>query len=54
MQTKMFQWVIAAALMCGTSVFTSCTSKNDNPVAPAQPDLNIAEKIIGRWMDSLR
>ena len=29
------QWVLAATLICGTSVFTSCSSDNDdNPVAP--------------------
>ena len=32
---KMIQWVMAATLICGTSVFTSCTnSANDNPVLP--------------------
>ena len=40
------QWVIAAALICGASVFTSCT-KQDNPVNPAD---NLAEKIIGKWI----
>ena len=37
---KMFM-VLAATLICGASVFTSC--KKDD-------DLNVKEKIMGRWM----
>jgi hypothetical protein len=40
------QWVMAAALICSASVFTSCT-KQDNPVNPAD---NLAEMIIGKWI----
>ena len=40
------QWMMAAILICGATVFTSC-SKGDNPVNPA--DI-LAEKIIGKWM----
>ena len=43
---RLMQWAIAAALICGASVFTSC-SKDDNPVNPAD---NLSEKIIGKWM----
>ena len=43
---RLMQWVIAAALICSTTVFTSCT-KDDNPVDPAT---NLAEKIIGKWI----
>ena len=44
---KLFQWVFAATLIIsGFSVLTSCSS-DDNP---ATPDLNVAEKIIGKWM----
>ena len=46
-------WVLAATLICGASVFTSCSSNEDNsvkPVVPVEPDLNVAEKIIGKWM----
>jgi len=39
--------MLAAILICGASVFTSCTSNDDNP---ATPNLNVAEKIIGKWM----
>jgi hypothetical protein len=39
--------MFAAILVCGASVFTSCSSNDDNPT---QPDLNVAEKIIGKWM----
>ena len=44
---KIFQWALAAALICGASVFTSCSGNDDNP---ATPDLNLNEKLIGRWM----
>ena len=43
---KLLNLMIAAALICGASVFTSCT-KQDNPVNPAD---NLAEKILGKWM----
>ena len=45
---RLFQWVMAAILICGATVFTSC-SKDDNPVTP---DLNVSEKIMGKWMKS--
>ena len=44
----LFQWVMAAILICGATVFTSC-SKDDNSVTP---DLNVSEKIMGKWMKS--
>lgn len=44
---KFFNWMLAAILIYGASVFTSCSSNDDNPV---EPDLNVAEKIIGKWM----
>lgn len=47
---RMIQWVLAAILICGASVFTSCSSNEDNPAAPVQPDLNLAEKIVGKWI----
>ena len=47
MTKKLFYFVIAAALICSTSVFTSCTN-DDNPAV--EPDLNLSEKIIGKWM----
>ena len=31
MRTKLFQWMIAATLICGASVFTSCSESSDNP-----------------------
>ena len=49
MTKKLFYFVIAAALICGASVFTSCTA-SDNPAQPAEPDLGVAEKIIGKWI----
>ena len=44
---KLFQWALAAALICGASVFTACSSNDDNPVTP---DLNLSENIIGKWI----
>ena len=45
---RMIHWMFAAILICGASVFTSCTSDtSDNPVTP---DLNLSEKIIGKWL----
>ena len=46
---KYFGLMLAAIMICGASVFTSCTA-SDNPVVPVEPDLNVAEKIIGKWM----
>ena len=43
---KLFM-VLAATLICGASVFTSCTN-DDDPVA--ESDLGVAQKITGRWM----
>ena len=47
---KYLNWMLTAILICGASVFTSCSSNDDNPVKPVEPDLNVAEKIIGKWM----
>ena len=47
---KIMQWVMAAALICSSTVITSC-SKDDNPVDPAD---NLAEKIVGKWMKADR
>lgn len=43
---RLMQWVIAAALICSSTVFTSCMNE-DNPVGPTD---NLAEKLIGKWM----
>lgn len=43
----MMNWVMAATLVCGASVFTACTSDNgDNPVAGK----SLTEKIVGKWI----
>ena len=44
---KIMQWMLAAILICGATVFTSCLSSEDNPVGPTD---NLAEKLIGKWM----
>ena len=28
---KMMNWVLAATMICGASVFTSCSESSDNP-----------------------
>ena len=38
--------MLAAILICGATTFTSCTNEDN----PATPDLNVAEKIIGKWI----
>ena len=38
--------VLAATLICGASVFTSCKKDEEEPPA----NLNVAEKIVGMWI----
>ena len=41
-------YLLMAATVCGISLaVASCSSNDDNP---ATPDLNLSEKIIGKWM----
>ena len=43
------KWMLAAILICGTAtMFISCAANEDTP-AP-QSDINLAEKIVGKWM----
>ena len=42
---KKILMVLAATLICGASVFTSCKKDEDN-------NLKLEEKIIGKWMQS--
>lgn len=44
---KYLFWMLATILICGASVFTSCSSNDDNPVVPVEPDLNVAERLSG-------
>ena len=46
---KMIQWVLAATLICGSSVFTACTSNDDTPANPSQQELE--ESLIGLWYE---
>ena len=47
---KMFV-VLAATLICGASVFTSCKKDEDNNNPSNVANVaNVAEKIMGRWM----
>ena len=44
---KIFNWVLAATLVCGATAFTACTSDNgDNPAV----DEGLAEKVLGKWI----
>ena len=45
---KITNWVLAAILICGTSVFTACRDNNDNPIDPSID--NLAEKVLGKWI----
>ena len=40
------QWVLAATLICGTSVFNSCSSDNDDNHVP-EPGAN--SELVGQW-----
>ena len=42
---KMIQWVMAATLICGASVFTSCTNDTGDNPSPEQPKRNRAEFV---------
>ena len=44
------KWMLATILICGISVFTACSSNDENSSPVPQPDLNLAEKIVGKWM----
>ena len=41
---KLLQWMMAAILVCGASVFTSCSDDKDSDID------DLSEKIIGKWM----
>ena len=45
---KRILMVLAATVICGACLFTSC--KKDEEETPA--NLNVAEKIIGKWMET--
>ena len=42
---QILNWVLVATLVCGASVFTSCTSNDDKPVK-----LDLSTKLMGKWM----
>ena len=46
---KITKWVLSATLICGTSVFTSCSSNDDTPIPPSQQELE--EKVVGLWYE---
>lgn len=52
---RVMQWVLAATLVCGASVFTACSGKEDNPVQVQQRERVITFEGIenGRDMGGL-
>lgn len=52
---RVMQWVLASIFVCGASVFTACSDKEDNPVQVQQRERVIAFEGIenGRDMGSL-
>ena len=46
---KITKWVLSATHICGTSVFTSCSSNDDTPIPPSQQELE--EKVVGLWYE---
>ena len=47
---KVLFWMLAVILICGATLFSSCTN-DDNPV---KPEDNLAEKILGKWIKADR
>lgn len=45
---RIMQWVLAATLICGASLFTSCSSKDDDN--GSQPESGMAGKMVGKWL----
>ena len=45
---KIMNWVMAATLVCSASVFTSCSSKDDDN--GSQTASGLAEKMVGKWL----
>ena len=45
---KKFFYGVFAALVCGTVMFTSCKSDKDDK---SDSDSNVAEKLVGKWVD---
>ncbi|MBQ4484844.1 MAG: hypothetical protein II934_07590, partial [Prevotella sp.] len=41
---KIMHWVLAATLICGTSVFNSCSSDNDDNHVGTSDEL-----VVGQW-----
>jgi hypothetical protein len=51
MINKKILWMLAAILICGASVFTACTSNDDNPVSPNQQGME--DSLVGLWYEEL-
>ena len=43
--------MLAAIMICGASVFTACTTEEDNPVQPTQPTVIPAQLKQGIWTE---
>lgn len=44
---KFMTWVLATTLICGASVFTSCS--NDDDPEPTDPQQEVKAKLVGKW-----
>ncbi len=42
---RVISWMIAAILICGASVFTACSSDDNNKL-----ESDVIEKIVGKWL----
>ena len=49
---KLMNWVLAATLVCGASVFTACSDSNDNPTP--KPGENIRKEFVEHTRQSLK
>ena len=43
------QWMLAAILVCGASILTSCSSNDDNTVVPSQQEME--KSLVGVWYE---
>ena len=46
---KMKKWMLATILICGASIFTGCSEKEDNPSVPNQQE--IEKSLVGLWFE---
>jgi len=52
MKKQFFSWMLAAMFVCGASVFTACTSKDDNPATPSRQEME--KSLVGLWYEEFK